>query len=65
MEMVVASVGLLYGFPASDYRPGGPQAGSPESSKGVGANLKNVSDHFSSSGACTGERWFVSHSMTK
>lgn len=43
MEMVLASVGLLYGFPHSDYKIGGPQAGSPEVPlKGVAANLKNV-----------------------
>jgi hypothetical protein len=43
MEMVCASVGLLYGFPHSDYKIGGAQAGSPEVPlKGVAANLKNV-----------------------
>lgn len=42
IEMVLASIGLLYGFPHSDYKVGGPQAGSPEVLKGVAANLKNV-----------------------
>eukprot|EP00038_Savillea_parva_P008105 m.174807 g.174807 ORF g.174807 m.174807 type:complete len:399 (+) comp13876_c0_seq1:96-1292(+) len=42
MEMVMASVGLLYGFPHSDYKIGGPQAGSPEVLKGVASNLKNT-----------------------
>jgi len=42
MEMVLASIGLLYGFPHSDYKAGGSQAGSPDELKGVGANLKNT-----------------------
>jgi hypothetical protein len=42
LEMVLASIGLLYGFPHTDYKIGGPQAGSPDALQGVGANLKNV-----------------------
>eukprot|EP00037_Helgoeca_nana_P033176 m.416940 g.416940 ORF g.416940 m.416940 type:complete len:393 (+) comp30179_c0_seq1:150-1328(+) len=42
LEMVLASIGLLYGFPHTDYKIGGPQAGSPDALQGVGANLKNT-----------------------